>query len=179
MGQPKALLPWAEDVPLARYQADLLRAAGADPVIIVAGSNATTLVATLASPVHRVVINDHWETGRLSSLQAGLRALPEQTMGAVILPVDTVGVQPATIERLLTAADALRDEAIRPCWSGQPGRIVWLGRAMMNELLRVESTPDFRLDAWLKPRESHLVADDPAILNNINTPAEWQALRRN
>lgn len=179
MGQPKALLPLPNGTPLARHQADLLQTAGADPCIIVVGAHGPTLAAALASLRHRVVINHQWETGRLSSLQAGIREAPPDAAGAVILPVDTVGVLSSTFEKLLIVADTSPAKAIRPRHAGEPGRIVWISRDVLDEIAHLVSTPDFRLDAWLKPHETNIAVDDPALLHNINTPAQWQSIMRN
>jgi molybdenum cofactor cytidylyltransferase len=174
MGQPKALLKIPSGKLLAMEQAGALMAAGITDVVVVLGHNAEEIVAALGETTLRYCFNSSWATGRLSSLQSGLRALPTSIYGVLILPVDTVGVKPATLSRIISMADETTAVAIRPAWQKKPGRILWLSRAVFEEILAIDPDPSFRLDAWMEPRETRLEVDDPAILNNINTPDEWR-----
>jgi CTP:molybdopterin cytidylyltransferase MocA len=89
--------------------------------------------------------------------------------------VDTVGLQVETLARLLTAAthDTF---ALRPHVQGQPGRVLWISARVAHEILSLPAS-DTRLDEWLAPRITALECDDPAILNNVNTPDEWAGIR--
>lgn len=170
MGRPKALLPWRGQ-PLALAQLELLRAAGCEPLALVLGAQADHIQGLLG-PAAPVVLNPAWAAGRMTSVQAGLRAL-EPFDGVIILPVDTVGIAPETVRELLRAARASAAAALRPHYHGQPGRLVWL-RA--ETATRLPTEPDARLDQWLAPREQAWPCLDPAILRNLNTPADWKAL---
>ena len=172
MGYPKALLPLPSGTPLAMHQMQLLRAAGCARVAVVLGSAAEAIAKNITDG--EVVKNPDWERGRLTSIQAGLRALPGYH-GYMLLPVDTVGVKVETLADLLGAAGGL---VVRPYHGGQPGRVLRLDRATADELLAL-SAADLRLDEWLAPRISALAVDDPAVLNNINTPDDWAVVREN
>jgi CTP:molybdopterin cytidylyltransferase MocA len=168
MGEPKALLRTPAGAPLARHQADLLRAAGCARVVIVLGSEHDRIRRALDG--EDIVRHPGWQQGRASSLQAGLRAVGAYD-GCLILPVDTVGVAPATLKATLELADRARPAAIRPVFNGRPGKIAWIGRALAAELLK--AAPDARLDLILKDRATELPVEDAAILSNVNTPQEW------
>lgn len=68
LGQPKALVELGGQT-LAERGVALLRAGGADPVLVVTGAAPVTI------PGVRIVHNPHWRSGMGSSLAAGLRAL--------------------------------------------------------------------------------------------------------
>ena len=172
MGAPKALLPAARGMPLVAFQAALLRAGGCSDVIAVTGCHAREIDDARTGV--RLVKNTCWELGRTSSVQAGLSALAHG-QAALVLPVDTVGVRPATVAQLLREAHHLHPVALRPVFRGQRGRLAWLAPACIA-IIR-DLPPEFRLDAWLAERETLLEVDDDAILRNINTPADWQAVR--
>jgi len=87
--------------------------------------------------------------------------------------VDTVGLRIETLARLLQPDGAA---ARRPFHRGQPGRVLWLGGQVAREILELPGA-DFRLDEWLAPRITAVELDDPAVLNNVNTPDEWAAAR--
>jgi CTP:molybdopterin cytidylyltransferase MocA len=172
MGYPKALLPTPANVPLAVHQMRLLRAAGCPRVAVVLGAHAESIAKKITDG--EVIQHAGWAAGRLTSLQAGLRALPGYD-GYLILPVDTVGLQVETLARLLTAAthDTF---ALRPHVQGKPGRVLWISARVAHEILSLPAS-DTRLDEWLAPRITALECDDPAILNNVNTPDEWAGIR--
>jgi CTP:molybdopterin cytidylyltransferase MocA len=67
-GQPKALVELNGQT-LAERGVNLLRAGGADPILVVVGATPVELDGT------RIVYNPQWRTGMGSSLRAGLQAL--------------------------------------------------------------------------------------------------------
>lgn len=172
MGYPKALLPLGNGTLLAIHQMRLLREAGCDRVAVVLGSNAEAIAKKITDG--EVIRNPDWAQGRLTSMQAGLRGLPEHH-GYLILPVDTIGLRRETLGAVLQAARA-RPAAVRPYYAGQSGRVVWISADTARELIALPAA-DTRLDEWLAPRVTALPVDDPAVLNNVNTPDEWAAVR--
>jgi len=170
MGSPKALLAYPDGRRLAAFQAETFRQAGCDDVVIVLGKDAERIAAELSGC--RTVINLDWSKGRLTSICAGLRALPECD-GYLIMPVDAVGVRVETCKQLLShAAGQL---ALRATYKGKPGHLLWISRRLVDQLLSAQLDPDTPLNTWLKPLEEPVEVDDAAIGRNINTPADWQA----
>ena len=172
MGQPKALLRAAQDMPLAQYQAELLRGAGCLEVVVVLGADYERIRDGLRDC--DVVHNAFWEKGRFGSVQVGLRAL-RVFDGIFILPVDTVGVAPETVRATLKFADEKRPLAVRPTFHGESGKVAWVSRALAEDVTRMD--PATRLDEVLEGKALKLPVDDPAVLNNVNTFGEWQAAR--
>ncbi len=173
-GTAKALLETPGGVPLAVDQYERLRRAGCDPVVIVLGSDYERILPSLQAC--RITYNPGWIEGRFSSVQAGLRSV--DAAGYVILPVDTCGIRPGTIRALLAFANNASAAAIRPIWKGEHGRIAWISRALAEELLLTGARGGkTRMDDILKTRAMEFAVDDPAIVNNVNTPEEWETMR--
>lgn len=174
MGSPKALLRCTDGAPLAARQAEILRAGGCDPAAIVLGSEIERIRRELP-PGLATAENPRWAQGRAGSLQAGIAAFPEAD-GYLFLPVDAVGVKVATVRATLAAAAGAPAAIWRPTHRGQKGNLLWIPRAAAVELSKLPV--DARIDEWVRPQAQVLDVDDPAILRNVNTPAEWAALSR-
>lgn len=169
MGQPKALLVLPDGRRLAVAQAQRLRRAGCAEVRIVLGAEATLIARLL--PGESPLVHAGWATGRCSSLQAGLGALPADAL-CIVLPVDNVLVRSDTL-RQLAAADPERGPALRPWSMNQPGRLVRLAPALRADLLT--AAPATRVDEWLRPREQVLPVQDDGLGSNVDTPEDWAA----
>lgn len=168
MGRPKALLPTAEGRPLASVQADLLRAGGCVRVIVVLGSDYQRVSPAL--PDCERVENPDWAKGRFTSIQAGLRVLADYD-GVLILPVDTVGLRVDTVRSVLAHASTSAATAVRPTYGGRDGKLLWISRALADELRRA-APEDRRLDEMVRSRVERLALEDPALWSNVNTPED-------
>ncbi|HLL65015.1 MAG TPA: nucleotidyltransferase family protein [Micromonosporaceae bacterium] len=124
-GQPKALVEHEGQL-LVDRAVQTLTAGGCAPILVVLGAAADEVRGRAALPGASVVINRDWPSGIASSLRAGLAALPATGATAVVvLLVDTPGITPAAVARLLALAGpaALATATYRGC----PGHPVLLG----------------------------------------------------
>jgi len=127
-GQPKALVTLGGQT-LAERGAGLLRAGGADPVLIVAG----------ATPVEvddaQTVNNPDWRTGMGSSLRAALRVLAGGDAGAAVIALaDQPLVGPEAVARLIAAYRAGAGVAVA-AYEGKPRNPVLLAREHWPEVI--------------------------------------------
>jgi molybdenum cofactor cytidylyltransferase len=143
--------------------------------VVVLGARAGEITRHLQDT--EVVQHADWSRGRLSSLQAGLRALPNAS-GYLILPVDTVGVRVQTLQLVLRCARQEGVAAVRPFYEGKPGRLVWIRADLARAVLDLPPV-DTPMDEWLAPRVKAISVEDAAILSNVNTPDDWTAARTN
>ena len=96
LGQPKAVVQLGGRS-LAARGADLLRAGGADLVIVVTGAVPVDLAGV------QVVQNPRWRDGMGSSFAAGLTAIPADCAAAVIALADQPLVGAEAVRRLIAA----------------------------------------------------------------------------
>jgi CTP:molybdopterin cytidylyltransferase MocA len=141
-GQPKALVT-LDGYTLAERGACLLRAGGADPVLIVAG----------AVPVEvdhvRTVVNPDWRTGMGSSLRAALRALAGADVGAAVVALaDQPLVGTEAVARLIAAYEAGATVAVA-AYEGKPRNPVLLAREHWPEVAET-ATGDQGARAFLR-----------------------------
>ncbi|HWB75478.1 MAG TPA: nucleotidyltransferase family protein [Nannocystaceae bacterium] len=169
MGSPKPLVQWRGRA-FVRHVIDALRSAGCDPIVVVEGAHA--LPDDAITPARRVR-HEGWAQGPLSSMQAGLRATGE---GAVLLAtVDRPHVEASTIAALLAAHAEDRDAVVQPLHEGRRGHPLILPASLRAAVLAAAPTDNLR--ALLQSARRHEVAvDDPAVLDNIDTPADLARL---
>jgi len=125
LGQPKATVELG-GLTLAERGARLLRAGGADPVLLVTGAAPAPVAGTI--PVH----NPDWAAGMGSSLAAGLRALAAEAAGdvtaVVIALADQPLIGPAAVGRLIAAHAAGAALAVA-AYAGKQRNPVLIARA--------------------------------------------------
>ncbi|GAA0635230.1 nucleotidyltransferase family protein [Kutzneria viridogrisea] len=153
-GKPKALVRHNGRL-FVQSAAEVLRATGCEPVVVVLGAAAEQVrAADLGTAV--LVDNPDWATGMGSSLRAGLDAAEEVAADAVVvLPVDLPGVTAEAVRRVvdLAAVDALAAAS----YDGVRGHPVLLGRAHWPGVREV-AVGDAGARAYLR---AHRVLDVP------------------
>ena len=126
LGQPKALVELGGSR-LADRGVELLRAGGADPVVVVTGAAPLTLPGVIT------VRNPDWASGMGSSLATGLRAVPGGCVAAVVALVDQPLIGPAAVRRLIAAHAAGATVAVA-AYQGRPRNPVLLAREHWPEV---------------------------------------------
>lgn len=122
-GSPKALVSLHGKL-FVDSAAELLRAAGCEPVVVVLGAKADEVRATASLDGVTVVDNPEWESGMGSSLRTGLHAVGIVD-AVVVLPVDTPGVTVAALHRLMALAEP--KALARAVYDGVVGHPVLIG----------------------------------------------------
>jgi CTP:molybdopterin cytidylyltransferase MocA len=121
LGQPKATVRLGGQT-LAERGIGLLRAGGADPIVVVSGA------VPISLPGVSVVHNPDWPSGMASSLRTGLASLPGHCDAVVIALVDQPLIGAEAVRRLIAAFDAGAEVAVA-CYGGRPRNPVLIARA--------------------------------------------------
>lgn len=157
---------------MARRVVELMRNAGADPVIVVTGHQHEELETHLAGCGARYVFNpDYASTQQLDSLRLGLAALPGDCERVLVSPADIPLVQLDTVERLLAVAG----DFIRPRCGGRTGHPVVLSAGLIPELLRYDGPGGLKGAVRQSGCAVQDVAvDDPGVLMDNDTRSDFQ-----
>jgi molybdenum cofactor cytidylyltransferase len=170
MGRPKPLLELDGETFLDRV---IGRFSGiCRPVIVVLGYSADEVRAGVVRGADAIIlVNPAPEHGMLSSLQCGLRHVPETAEAILFTPVDLPCITRETIERV---AEAPAPVAI-PTFQGRKGHPVRVSQKIAKELL--ELPLDARATDVIHRHRAHLIeVDDPGILHDVDTPDDYAAL---
>lgn len=181
MGYPKALLDFRGEPFIIRVL-QALEALDIKHRVVVLGPDAPRIRAALA--VHECLIaeNPDPDTGPIASLRAALVALrTTRPAAALVWPVDLPHVRMATVERLIEAHERARAAAVVPVFGGRRGHPVIWDHTLFAELETSEAATREGARAVLHAHAAEVVGvpvDDPAVLDEINTPADYERLVR-
>lgn len=181
MGEPKAWLPFGDELLLPRVARILAEAV--EPIIIVAAQGQSLP----ACPGQSLIVRDeHPERGPLEGLHAGLKALAPLADAAYVTSVDAPLLLPALVRHLI--AQLGEADVVVPVETHQERRLyhplaaVYRTR-VLPELERLLAADQLRLTGLFDAVTTKAVpvealrAIDPTLasLRNLNTPAEYQA----
>ncbi|MDQ1405214.1 MAG: hypothetical protein QOG55_843 [Acidobacteriaceae bacterium] len=170
MGTPKALLPYRGGT----FVEHLLRVTD-HPRIgwrrVALGGDAGAIVAGTEFRADEIIINEDWEDGQLSSIQAGVRSLPEGTDGLLLCLIDhplisreLVG---ALVERFYESGKAI----VLPFYKGRRGHPVIFAARLYEELLSAPLETGARAVVWAHREEvCEMETNEEGCVLNLNDP---------
>ncbi|WP_223646861.1 NTP transferase domain-containing protein [Corallococcus sp. EGB] len=158
LGQPKQLLRH-EGASLVRRAAE--RALAASPAVtVVLGARREEVASELDGLPVRRVDNPDWALGQGSSLRAGLRALPPDVDGALLMLCDQVRVDAAHLRSLIATFERTRAPIVASAYADTRGVPALFARALFPELESLPPTGGAR----------GLIARDPSRVVEVALP---------
>src|SRR5450631_2179608 len=124
MGRPKALVPF-DGLTFVEHLLAASRHPRVGIVRLVLGANAESVGAELKLDAETIVVNEGWQRGQLSSIQAAIRSLPADATGGLLLcPVDHPLVTLRLVSQLIAEFDAGKNLIVLPTHLGRRGHPV-------------------------------------------------------
>ncbi|MEV4514357.1 NTP transferase domain-containing protein [Dactylosporangium sp. NPDC049525] len=132
-GGPKALVRHDDGRLLVERAVATLRDGGCSRIVVVLGAEAARVRAEAQLGDARLVDNPTWKSGMGSSLRVGLAAVAEaeteaDAVAVAVLLVDTPGIGPDAVARLLAATNGGSKSLVTATYQGKRGHPVILGR---------------------------------------------------
>lgn len=177
LGGPKALVTVCGER-LVERGVRLLTEGGCAPVVVVLGAGADEVRSRCTLGEARIVVNERWPSGMASSLHAGIGALHDHAVGAVVVALVDQPLVGAEAVRRLGAAWRAGGEVVVAGYDGAPRNPVLIDRAWWPEVL-AEATGDRGARDFLRARPQlvHVVdCSDTGSPDDLDTPADLTAL---
>jgi len=173
MGSPKALLPF-QGRPFLEHLLDISRHSKIGVRRVVLGAHAEHIGKEVALRPDEVVINEHWERGQLSSIQAAIRSLPAGTDGILLCLIDHPLISRALVNGLIDQFYATHAPIVVPVFEGRRGHPVIFSAAVYGELEKASPELGARSVVWAhEPQVSeHLTIEEGCVVN-LNDPAAF------
>lgn len=165
MGRPKALLPYGGTT-FVDHLWRLLEQ------LSLAWKRVVTSPA-LPLDAYPCLVNPETERGPIGSLQLALRSGADQYPWLLVLAVDRPTIALSTLQALVNATRH-PGELWVPSYQGRRGHPVLFGQACYSDLLIAPDHPGAR---WVVQRHARteVPVDDPAIFDQLDTPADLKA----
>lgn len=176
MGRDKALLSYQGSTFLNHIVFQFV--SRLDPVVVVLGHHAEQIRAAIEpSPQLCVVVNDQYKLGMLSSLQEGIRALPDGIEAAMFTLVDHPAVEASTLDRLISERQRTDAPLLIPRLGGRRGHPVIASRVVLDDMLRLpsDSSPKSVVRKH-RERTLYVEVEDAGVLKDIDRPSDYAAL---
>jgi molybdenum cofactor cytidylyltransferase len=171
MGTPKALLPFRGKTFL-EHLLEVTQHPRIGIRRIVLGAGAEAICDKLHLDAAAIVINDEWEKGQLSSIQAAVRSLAAGgTEGMILCPVDHPLISAELVSRLIEAFDSNGKAIVLPTCGGRRGHPAIFRATLYDELLRASPEVGARQVVWDHPGEvSEIPTNEEGVVLNLNDP---------
>jgi molybdenum cofactor cytidylyltransferase len=171
-GAPKQLAD-LDGVPMLEYALRAITASPVGRVVVVLGSGAEEIAATVDLHGAEPRVCSRWEEGQSASLACGLAELADCEAVVVTLG-DQPRVSPDAIRRVIAARNGAA--AVRATYGGSPGHPVLLERELFEPLRNVTGDKGAR-NLLMSVQVLDIPCDDLGGGEDVDTPAELDALR--
>jgi molybdenum cofactor cytidylyltransferase len=182
MGSPKATLAAPDGSTFVTRIIRTLREAGVSDLVVVTGRHHDAIVGAIArelSIAPRIVRNPDPSRGQLSSLLAGMQAvLTHSSEGVMMTLVDVPLVRVSTVTAVIAAWRDTRAPIVRPAIGDRHGHPVIFDRAVLEELR--QAPLDAGAKSVVRAHERDILnvpVDDEGCLTDVDTPADYEALK--
>ncbi len=175
MGQPKMLLPWGSLTVIEQVITIFLNAGVEEIVVVTGGARGRVEKAIAPYPVKRIYNKDYENGEMLSSLQCGLKAMPDQVQATLIGLGDQPQVQERSVRCICEAYRESKSQLVVPSFQMRRGHPWLVARSLWKELLQMKSSESPRDFLNRHASQIHYVeANTSSILADLDTPEDYQ-----
>jgi molybdenum cofactor cytidylyltransferase len=174
MGQPKVLLPW-DNKTIIEHIVGRLITSRIDPIVVVTGHQAKEVKAQVQPLDVKVAYNRSYKSGEmLSSLKAGLYAMPDHVAAALVVLGDQPRIQPRVVYQITMAHAEGKGDIIVPSYQMRRGHPILISRRFWPEILNLPRGGSLRDFIEVHQDEIHHVnVNTDSILRDVDTPQDY------
>lgn len=177
MGHFKPLLQFGDEVALER-SVRLFQQVGVEDVRVVTGYRGDDLAPYLRQWNATQVVNERFEEGMFSSVQAGVRTIEPSKKAFFLLPADIPLVRGKSVRELMDVLGRSSAKVVYPCFQGRRGHPPLISIDLSKPIL------DWSGEGGLRPvlngveeRSVDVEVADEYVLRNMNTWEDYVRLR--
>ena len=170
MGSPKALLAY-QGRPFLEHLLDVTTQPQIGLRRVVLGAHAEPIAKAIHLKADEIVINEDWEKGQLSSIQAALRSLPPGTDGILLCLIDHPLISADLVQELIERFQKSGKPIVLPLYHGRRGHPVIFSATLYDELFHAPPETGARAVVWAHSAEvEELRTNEEGCVLNLNDP---------
>lgn len=178
MGTPKLVLPWGKTT-IIRHVVEVLSESGLDEILVVTGGAHAQVTAALHGTAAQLAFNADFEKGEmLSSIQVGLRCLPEYASAALVCLGDQPQIQAEVVRAVIDLHRSTGKQLVVPSYHNRRGHPWLVASALWPAIL--DLTPPDTLRTFLNSYVEHIqycCVESSSVLVDIDTPEDYTQQR--
>lgn len=179
MGSPKALLAY-QGRPFLEHLLEVTVHPKIGVRRVVLGAHAEPIAKNILLAADEIVINDEWEKGQLSSIQAAVRSLPDikdglvhTTDGLLLCLIDHPLISADLVNQLIEQfyTNARASSIVLPVYQTRRGHPVIFPSSLYGELLNAPADKGARAVVWAHPAQViEMPTSEEGCILNLNDP---------
>ena len=170
MGSPKALVPY-QGRPFLEHLLEITSHRNIGVRRVVLGAQAEPIAKAIQLKADEIVINEDWEKGQLSSIQAALRSLPPETDGILLCLIDHPLISAVLVQELIEQFYKSKKPIVLPLYEGRRGHPVIFSSTLYDELLHAPLETGARAVVWAHSGDIEEVrTNEEGCVLNLNDP---------
>lgn len=174
MKSPKMLLPFMGSTIIECVIRNTL-ASDVDSAIVVTGAWKEDIEEVVRKYNVRIVFNDSYTDGMLSSVQCGIKSLPADCNAALVIPGDMPLISGDVINEVINSYITSGKPMIVPVYRGRRGHPLLVGSDLFGEIHRLDKNEGLRQLAEWHPEDIYETeTGDDTILKDIDTKTEYR-----
>jgi len=176
MGFPKALLPLGEGTFLTCILDKVQQLDLVEPIVVL-GAHAAHIQPALAQRPVRVLLNQNFSLGQISSIRLAIENLSLECLGCLIWPVDHPSVSGNLVAELVRLFRNSEAPLVLPFYEGRRGHPAIVGRSLFQEVL--EAPAEGGMKAVIQRHEDSIAllpTPESSTVLDIDTPGDYLSL---
>ncbi|RIJ50466.1 molybdenum cofactor cytidylyltransferase [Maribellus luteus] len=177
MKQQKLLMPWnGKTVVEATVEKAL--ASDTDQVLVVTGSHRSEIESLLKPSGVKIVVNESYQDGMLSSVLCGIKTIPSAVDAVLVMLGDQPMIQTSVINRIIEIYQKEGAKIILPVWEEKRGHPVLFDLQFREEMFGLKGNPGLRELLQRYPNDvKELEVDTSEIVEDLDTQEDYQKLK--
>lgn len=177
MKQQKLLMPWNGRT-VVETTVEKALASNADEVLVVTGSHRSEIESLLKPSDVKIVVNESYQDGMLSSVLCGIKTIPSTVDAVLIMLGDQPMVQTSVINRIIEIYQKEGTKIILPVWKGKRGHPVLFDLQFREEMFGLKGNPGLRELLQRYPNDvKEVEVDTSEIVEDLDTQEDYQKLK--
>jgi len=174
MGTGKMLLPY-RGVTIIEKVIENVLAAGISAAVVVTGWRKDDIINVVRKFPVEQCYNGNWKEGMLSSVQCGIRSVPDECDMVMVFLGDQPMIASSTIETLIRTCEKSDKNIIIPVFDKKRGHPILIHKKYFNEIGKL--LPDEGLRMLARKFSDDVLEveiDNPSILRDLDTPDDYR-----